>query len=341
LANFVHGGLPVIRARILGVGRYLPEKRVTNFDLAKMFNTSDEWIRQRTGIVERRFAEEGVYCSDLALEASREALKSAGMKAEDLDFIIFATLSPDHHMPGNGCYLQAKMGLTEIGCLDIRNQCSGFLYSLAVADAFVRMGMYKRILVVGAEIHSSGLSFTDEGRDVAVIFGDGAGAVIVGPSDDPSRGILSTHLHADGRYADILKVEMFDISQKPYLTHRTIDEGRIWPKMQGKEVFRMAVTKIPEVVEEALQANGLKIGDVDLFLPHQANLRINQFAASRLEVPEEKFYSNIQRYGNTTAASIPIALSEMLEQGVLKEGNLMVMVAFGSGFTWGASVVRW
>jgi 3-oxoacyl-[acyl-carrier-protein] synthase-3 len=259
LANFGHGGFLVIRAKILGVGRYLPEKRVTNSDLAKMFNTSDEWIRQRTGIVERRFAEEGVYCSDIALEASREALKNAGMKAGDLDFIIFATLSPDHHMPGSGCYLQAKMGLTEIGCLDIRNQCSGFLYSLAVADAFVRMGMYKRILVVGAEIHSSGLSFTDEGRDVAVIFGDGAGAVIVGPSDDPSRGILSTHLHADGRYADMLKLEMFDISQKPYLTHQTIDEGRIWPKMQGKEVFKMAVTKIPEVVEEALQANGLSI----------------------------------------------------------------------------------
>jgi 3-oxoacyl-[acyl-carrier-protein] synthase-3 len=331
----------VIRAKILGVGRYLPEKRVTNFDLAKMFNTSDEWIRQRTGIVERRFAEEGVYCSDLALEASREALKNAGMKAEDLDFIIFATLSPDHHFPGSGCYLQAKMGLTEIGCLDIRNQCSGFIYSLAVADAFVRMGMYKRILVVGAEIHSSGLSLTDEGRDVAVIFGDGAGAVIVGPSDDPSRGILSTRLHADGRYADMLKLEMFDISQKPYLTHQTIDEGRIWPKMKGKEVFRMAVTKIPEVVEEALQANGLKTGDVDLFLPHQANLRINQFAAARLEVPEEKFYSNIQRYGNTTAASIPIALSEVLEEGALKEGDLIVMVAFGSGFTWGASVIRW
>jgi 3-oxoacyl-[acyl-carrier-protein] synthase-3 len=331
----------VIRAKILGVGRYLPEKRVTNFDLAKMFNTSDEWIRQRTGIVERRYAEEGVYCSDIALEASREALKNAGMKAEDLDFIIFATLSPDHHFPGSGCYLQAKMGLTEIGCLDIRNQCSGFLYSLAVADAFVRMGMYKRVLVVGAEIHSSGLSFTDEGRDVAVIFGDGAGAVIVGPSDDPSRGILSTHLHADGRYADILRLEIFDISHKPYLTHQTIDEGRIWPKMQGKEVFRVAVTKIPEVVEEALQANGLKVGDVDLFLPHQANLRINQFAAARLEVPEEKFYSNIQRYGNTTAASIPIALSEVLEQGILKEGHLLMMVGFGSGFTWGASVIRW
>jgi len=329
------------RARILGVGRYLPERRVTNFDLAKMFDTSDEWIQQRTGIVERRFAEEGVYCSDLALEASRDALKSAGMKAEDIDFIIFATLSPDHYFPGNGCYLQAKMGLSEIGCMDIRNQCTGFIYSLAVADAFVRIGMYKRILVVGAEVHSSGLNFTDEGRDVAVIFGDGAGAVIVGPSEDPSRGILSTHLHADGRYADILRLEMFDISKKPYITQKTLDEGRIWPKMQGKEVFRMAVTKIPEVIEEALQANNLGIEDIDLFLPHQANLRINQFAAARLGVPEEKFYSNIQRYGNTTAGSIPIALSEVLEQGALREGNLIMMVAFGSGFTWAVSVIRW
>ena len=331
----------MIRARILGVGRYLPEKRVTNFDLANMFDTSDEWIQQRSGIVERRFAEEGVYCSDLALEAARDALKNAGMKAEDLDFIIFATLTPDHFFPGNGCYLQAKMGLPGIGCMDIRNQCSGFIYSLSVADAFVSKGMYKRILVVGAEVHSSGLNMTNEGRDIAVLFGDGAGAVIVGPSEDPSRGILSTHLHADGRYADILRAEVFDISEKPYLTQKFLDEGRIWPKMQGREVFKMAVTKIPEVIEEALQANNLRVEDIDLFLPHQANLRINQFAASRLGVPEEKFYSNIQRYGNTTAASIPIALSEIAEQGILREGDLMMMVAFGSGFTWGASVIRW
>jgi 3-oxoacyl-[acyl-carrier-protein] synthase-3 len=328
-------------ARILGVGRYLPERRVTNFDLEKMFETSDEWIQQRSGIVERRFADEGVYCSDLALEASKEALKNAGMKAEDLDFIIFATLSPDHHFPGSGCYLQKKMGLAEIGCMDIRNQCSGFLYSLAVANAFVKIGMYKRILVVGAEIHSSAMNFTFEGRDVAVLFGDGAGAVIVGPSEDPSRGILSCHLHADGNYADILKLDMWDISKKPYITTRDIEEGNIWPTMVGKEVFRTAVTKIPEAVEEALQANNLAVEDIDLFLPHQANLRINQFAALRLGVPEEKFYSNIQRYGNTTAASIPICLSELVEQDALAEGDLIMMVAFGSGFTWGTSVIRW
>lgn len=330
----------MIRSRILGVGRYLPERRVTNFDLEKMFETSDQWIQQRSGIVERRFADEGVYCSDLAVEATRDALRNAGMEVQDIDFMIFATLSPDHHFPGTGVYLQKKLGLTEIGCMDIRNQCSGFIYSLAVADAFVRIGMYKRVLVVGSEVHSSALNFTFEGRDVAVLFGDGAGAVIVGPSEDPSRGILSTHLHADGNFADILKLEIWDISKKPYISHKALDEGRHHVKMVGREVFRVAVTKIPEVVEEALQANNLKAEDIDLYLPHQANLRINQFAAARLGVPEEKFYSNIQRYGNTTAASIPIALSEVLEQGIVKEGDTIMMVAFGSGFTWAASVIR-
>ncbi len=329
------------RARILGVGRYLPERRVTNFDLAKMFETSDEWIQQRTGIVERRYAAEGVYCSDLALEASRDCLKNAGMKVEDIDFIIFATLSPDMHFPGTGVFLQRKLGLTDIGCMDIRNQCTGFLYSLAVADAFVRIGMYKRILVVGAEVHSHALNFTKEGRDVAVLFGDGAGAVIVGSSDDPSRGILSTHLHADGQFADILKDEVFNISQQPIVTHKMLDEGCCFPKMKGKEVFRVAVTKIPEVIQEALQANNLKVEDIDFFLPHQANLRINQFVALHLGVPEEKFRNNIQRYGNTTAASLPLLLSELVEEGTLREGNLILMVAFGSGFTWGASVMRW
>jgi len=329
------------RARILGVGRYLPERRVTNFDLAKMFETSDEWIQQRTGIVERRYADEGVYNSDLAVEATRDCLKNAGMKIEDIDFIVFATLSPDHHFPGNGVYLQKKLGITDIGCIDIRNQCTGFIYSLAVADAFVRIGMYKRVLVVGSEIHSHAMNFTLEGRDVAVLFGDAAGAVIVGPSEDPSRGILSSHLHADGGFADILKLDLFDISKKPIVSPKYLDEGHQFPFMKGKEVFKVAVTKIPEVIQEALQANNLKVEDVDLFLPHQANLRINQFAAQQLGVPQEKFYNNMQHYGNTTAASIPLLLYDVLEKGMLKEGNIVVMVGFGSGFTWGASVMRW
>ena len=329
------------RSRILGLGRFLPERRVTNFDLANMFETSDEWIQQRSGIVERRYADEGVYCSDLALEATQRALENAKIKVEDVDFIILATLSPDYHFPGTACYLQKKLGLPEVGCLDIRNQCSGFLYSLAVADAFVRIGMYERILVVGSEVHSSALNYTKEGRDVTVLFGDGAGAAIVGPSEDPERGILSSHLHADGRYADALKMEVWDISRKPYITHESVEEGQIWPKMKGREVFRMAVTKMPEVIEEALAFNRLSLDQVKLFVPHQANLRINQFTAAKLEVPEEKFFSNIDKYGNTTAGSIPIALGEALEQGAFGDGDLIVMVAFGAGFTWGATVIRW
>ena len=323
------------------MGRFLPEKRVTNFDLEKMFDTSDEWIQQRTGIVERRYAKEGVFCSDLALEASRQAAENAGVSIEEIDFIIFATLSPDHHFPGSACHLQRKLGIPEVPCLDVRNQCSGFLYSLSVADAFVKTGMYRRILVVGAEVHSSALDFTNQGRDVAVLFGDGAGAVILGPSEDPDRGILTSRLHADGRYTDALKLEVWDISKKPYMNEADIREGRIWPKMKGKEVFRVAVTKMPEVIENVLTEAGLTLEQIALFIPHQANLRINQFCASRLGVPEEKFFSNIQRYGNTTAASIPIALSEALEQELIREGDTIVLAAFGAGFTWGATVIRW
>jgi 3-oxoacyl-[acyl-carrier-protein] synthase III len=331
----------MLRSRILGVGRFLPERRVTNFDLAKMFDTSDEWIQQRTGIVERRYAEEGVFCSDLALEASRRALEDANVSVEEVDFILFATLSPDHHFPGSGVHLQRKLGIPGVACLDVRNQCSGFLYSLAVADAFVQTGMYRRILVVGAEVHSSALDFTNQGRDVAVLFGDGAGAVIVGPSEDPDRGILSARLHADGLYADALKLDIWDISKKPYLSESDIREGRVWPKMKGKEVFRVAVTRLPETIERLLAENDLPLDRIALFIPHQANLRLNQFCAARLGVPEEKFFSNIQRYGNTTAASIPIALSEALEQGSIREGDLIVLCAFGAGFTWGATLIRW
>lgn len=331
----------MLRSRVLGVGRYLPEQRVTNFDLEKMFDTSDEWIQERTGIKERRYAAEGVYCSDLAKEASRAALSNAELDLEEIDFIIFATLSPDHHFPGAGCYLQKKLGIKDIGCLDVRNQCSGFLYSLTIADALVRIGMYRRILVVGAEVHSSALNFTDEGRDVTALFGDGAGAVIIGPSEDPERGILSSLLHADGRFTDALKMQIWDISKKPYMSTKDIDEGRIWPKMKGQDVFRTAVTKLPEVIKNVLRANDLCLDQIKLFIPHQANLRINQFAAARLGVPKERFFSNIEKYGNTTAASIPIALSEALEQNAFQEGDYIVLAAFGAGFTWGATVLRW
>lgn len=328
-------------SRILGLGTYLPPRRVPNDDLAKMFDTSDEWIQQRTGIKERRYAEEGVFCSDLALEATKEALKDSGTAPEEIDYIILATLSPDVHFPGTACYLQRKLGLPGVPCLDIRQQCTGFLYGLSIADAYIKAGLYKRILLVGAEVHSSALNFTNEGRDVAVLFGDGAGAAIIGPSEDPSRGLLTMHLHADGSFADILMLEIFNISKKPYITHKSLDEGRQFPKMVGRDVFRVAVTRMPEVIKEALQAAGLELGDIKLFVPHQANMRINQFVAASLDLPEEKFFHNIQRYGNTTAASIPIALKEARDEGKFSKGDLIMLVAFGAGFTWGAGILRW
>ena len=329
------------RSRILGLGVYLPPRRVTNDDLAKMFDTSDEWINQRTGIRERRYAEEGVFCSDLAVEATKDALKDANVRLDEIDFIILATLSPDVHFPGTACYLQKKLGIPGIPCLDIRQQCTGFLYGLQIADALIKAGMYKRILLVGAEVHSSALNFTNEGRDVAVLFGDGAGAAIIGASDDQNRGLLTMHLHADGNFADILMLEVFNISKKPYITHKSLDEGRQFPKMIGREVFRVAVTRMPEVIQEALQSAGVDLNDIKLFIPHQANLRINQFVAASLNLPEEKFFHNIQRYGNTTAASIPIALKEARNEGLFAEGDLVVLVAFGAGFTWGAGILRW
>ena len=329
------------RSRILGIGRYLPERVVTNKDLEKFFDTSDEWIQQRTGIEERRYADEGVACSDLALEATKKAAENAGIEISDIEFIIFSTLSPDHHFPGSACYLQKKLGLPGIGCLDIRNQCTGFLYGLAVADAFVKVGMYKRILLVGAEVHSSSLDFTNRGRDVTVIFGDGAGAAIVGPSEDPERGILSSHLHADGRHTNALRLDIWDISKKPYLTEETLRQGLHYAQMKGKEVFKHAVTTIPKVIGEALEANDCSLDEVALVIPHQANLRINQFAAARLEYPQEKVFNNIQKYGNTTAASIPICLSEAQEQGRIQAGDLVLLVAFGAGFTWAATLMRW
>lgn len=328
-------------SRILGLGAYLPPRRVTNDDLAKMFDTSDEWIQQRTGIKERRYADEGVFCSDLALEATKEALKDSNVALEEIDYIILATLSPDFHFPGTACYLQKKLGLPKVPCLDIRQQCTGFLYGLSIADAYIKAGLYRRILLVGAEVHSSALNFTSEGRDVAVLFGDGAGAAVIGPSDDPSRGLLTMHLHADGNFADILMLEIFNISKKPYITHGSLDEGRQFPKMIGRDVFRVAVTRMPEVIKEALQSAGIGLNDIKLFIPHQANMRINQFVAASLNLPEEKFFHNIQRYGNTTAASIPIALKEARDEGLFEEGDLITLVAFGAGFTWGAGILRW
>jgi 3-oxoacyl-[acyl-carrier-protein] synthase-3 len=333
----------VRNARILGVGHYLPPHVVTNADLSKLMDTTDEWIRQRTGVRERHFSDGWTGAADMGVEAANQALERAGVSAGDLDCIIFATLSPDIDMPATACILQHRMGLSGMPAFDVRNQCSGFLYGLAVADKFIRTGTYDRVLLVGGETHSTGLDLTTRGREVAVIFGDGAGAVVLGPEPDARRGILSTHLHAQGKFAEKLWLESAGARARPRLTEEIItgDEARMFPKMQGRYVFRHAVERFPEVVREALDANGLSVADLSLFIPHQANLRISQLVAMALELPEDKMFNNIDRYGNTTAGSIPIALYEALEAGRIHDGDLVCLAAFGSGFTWASALIRW
>ena len=328
--------------RILGIGRYVPERVVTNDDLAKLMDTSDEWIQQRTGIRERRFVTADAGPADLGLEAAREALRSASVRAEDLDLILLGNLSPDVDFPGGASLLQRHLGVRGMPVMDVRNQCSGFLYMLAVGDAFVRTGA-RRVLVVGAETHSTGIDLSTAGREVAVIFGDGAGAVVLGPESDPRRGILSTHLHSEGRFAEKLMVEVPAGRHQPRVIEEMLSGpgSRLWPRMEGRYVFKHAVQRFPEVIQEALAANGLTVADLDLLIPHQANLRISQLVAMGLELPEEKVFNNIQRYGNTTAASIPLALYEALEAGRVRSGDLVCLAAFGAGFTWAAALMRW
>lgn len=331
-----------MRSAILGVGHYVPSKVVTNDDLAKLMPTSDEWIQQRTGIKQRRYVEQGgIGASDLALPAAKMALERAGLEAKDIDMIIFATLSPDVFFPGSGCFLGDKLGLPGVPALDVRNQCSGFLYALSVADAFIRVGAYQRILVVGAEVHSTGIEFAERGRDVTVLFGDGAGAVVVGRSPTEDRGLLSIHLHADGSGAKELWTVGPSSAEMPRLSPEMLERGDHWPRMNGKQVFRWATEKMPEVSREALVSAGIDINGIDLFVPHQANMRINQYVADKLGLAQDKVVHNIERYGNTTAATIPIGLSESFADGRIKEGSTVLMAAFGSGFTWGAAVVRW
>lgn len=328
------------RAHILGVGHYVPTKVVTNDDLAKIMPTSDEWIYQRSGIKERRFIEhDGIGPSDLAVPACRQALERAGRSLEDVDAIIFATLSPDADFPGSGCFLQRKLGLAGIPALDIRNQCSGFLYGLSIANAWIQTGAYDNVLVVGGEVHSTGVEFTERGRNVAVLFGDGAGAALVGVTDDADKGILSVKLHADGSGAEDLWIPAPRSGYMPRITHEMLDEGLQYPQMNGKQVFRWAVEKMPEVAREVLADTGLTIADIDLFVPHQANRRINEFVAGALEIPAEKVVHNIERFGNTTAATIPIGLSESFADGRL-DGATVLSAAFGSGYTWAGAVIR-
>ena len=329
------------RTTFAGTGYYVPDRVVTNADLTRVMDTSDEWIVERTGIRERRWVPEGMSGAEMARRASEMALKEAGMEASEIEAIVLATLSPDHFFPGTGVFLQRELGLQGVPALDIRAQCSGFVYGLSVADAWIRAGQYRTVLLAGVEIQSTGLDLSTQGRDMAVLFGDGAGAAVLVAADEADRGVLSTHIHADGRQAEVLWAEFSSSRHHPRITPEVMAEGRHYPKMEGKEVFKNAVSRMPEVVEEALAANGLATGDIDLLIPHQANFRITQMVQRRLGLPDEKVVNNIDRYGNTTAATIPIALAEAVREGRLKRGDLLCVVAFGSGFTWGASLVRW
>ena len=327
-------------ARISGLGMHVPDRVVTNDDLSKLMDTSDEWIFQRSGIRERRWVEGDVGATDLAVPASEIALKNAGIEASDLDMIIFATLSPDWNFPGSSCLLQARLGVPGIATLDIRNQCTGFVYGLSIADAFIRMGTMKHILVVGSEVHSTGLDNTDRGRDVTVLFGDGAGVAVVSATDGDSR-ILDTDLHADGSQAAILRTYAPASCQNPRLTQEMMDEGLHYPHMKGKAVFKNAVEFLPQTIHTVLQRNGYSLDDMDLLVPHQANRRINEMVGRMMKLPEEKVIHNIEYFGNTTAASIPMALCKAQEQGQLESGKLVVLAAFGAGLTWGANLIRW
>ncbi len=327
--------------RVTGTGMHVPERVVTNADLAAKMDTSDEWILQRTGNETRRHVDPGTGPAELAREASIRALDAAGLEATRLDAIVVASLSPHHDFPGTSVFLQHQLGLAEIPAMDIRCQCTGFLYALQVGRLFVASGQYDRVLVCGAEVHSTGLDFTTRGRDTAVIFGDGASALILEPSDDQERGILSVHVHAQGEHAKRLWVEAPGSSRSPRITPEDLEAGRQYPYMDGRFVFKHAVTRMPEAIHEALDHNKCSIGDVDLFLFHQANLRINQYVAQQLEIPPEKTHHNIARYGNCSAASIPMCLDECVRQGRLREGALICMAAFGSGFTWGSALIRW
>ena len=329
-----------MKSRVLGTGMHVPERVVPNDELTALMDTSDSWIRERTGIHERRFVESGVGASDLALVASRQAMEAAGIEPEELDFIVLATLSPDYNFPGSAVLLQDKLGLGTIGALDVRNQCSGFIYGLAVADAFIRAGTYRHVLLVGAEVHSTGVDFSTSGREVAVLFGDGAGAVVLGPSEG-KRGVRSVHLHSQGKYASKLWLEAPGSRYQPRIDAEMLKDGRHYPKMEGHSVFKHAVRRFPEVIREALSSAELELQDIDVFVLHQANLRILEAVASVMDVPMEKFFCNIQRYGNTTAASIPMALHEAVQEGRVREGSRVMLAAFGSGFTWASAVVVW
>ncbi|MBA3395557.1 MAG: ketoacyl-ACP synthase III [Deltaproteobacteria bacterium] len=329
------------RSRIMGIGMSVPSRVVTNDDLAAKMETSHDWIVERTGIEERRWVSEGETGATLATAASQQAIERSGVDPKQIDLIIYATLSPDFFFPGTAVFVQRALGLKDIPCLDIRQQCTGFIYGLSIADAFIRSGQYKHVLLIGSEVHSTGLDISTAGRDVTVIFGDGAGAVVVGPATDDQHVILSTHLHADGTEAEILWTEYPASARHPRLTVEAMAERKHFPVMNGKKVFKHAVTRMPQAIMEGMVTNGLKLEDIDMLIPHQANLRINQMVAQMIGLPADKTHNNIMKYGNTTAASIPICMHEAVELGKIKPGNLVCLVAFGAGLTWGSAFLRY
>ena len=346
-------------SKIAGIGKYLPERVVTNNDLKEYMETDDAWIQERTGIKERRIAKRTEETTTtMGVEAAKIAIERAGITAQDIDFIVFATLSPDYFFPGCGVLVQRALKMKEVGALDVRNQCSGFVYALSVADQFIKTGMYKNILVIGAEKHSFGMDYSTRGRTVSVIFGDGAGAVVLQPTEKEGQGILSTHLHSDGESAEILaqynpgthanhwmETPVAAYNDAPigdmFMSHEMIDKNQNFPFMDGPSVFKKAVVKFPEVIVEALSKNGYSPADINMLIPHQANLRIAQFVQQKLKLNDNQVYNNIQKYGNTTAASIPIALCEAWEDGKIKDGDLVCLAAFGSGFTWASALLKW
>ncbi|WP_432410236.1 3-oxoacyl-ACP synthase III family protein [Rasiella sp. SM2506] len=331
-------------SKISGLGHYVPENVVTNDDLSKVMDTNDAWIQERTGIKERRHIKkgDGNSTSVMAVKAATMALERAKLVPTDIDMIVFATLSPDMYFPGGGVQVQEMMGMRTIPALDVRNQCSGFVYAISVADQFVKTGMYKNVLVIGAENHSGGLDFTTRGRGVSVIFGDGAGAAVVSRNEGEG-GILSTHLHSEGKHKDELSLQgpSTEYWVPQIIAENPQEDIPYYPYMNGTFVFKHAVVRFAEVINEGLQANGLEASDIDMLIPHQANLRIAQFIQKKMRLRDDQVFNNIQKYGNTTAASIPIALSEAWEQGKIKKGELVVLAAFGSGFTWGSVIMRW
>jgi 3-oxoacyl-[acyl-carrier-protein] synthase-3 len=333
-------------SKIIGLGHYVPENIVTNDDLSKIMDTTDEWIQERTGIKERRWAKpgDGQSTFTMGLEAAKKAISNSGIEKEDIDLIVFATLSPDYYFPGPGVQIQEALEIDTVAALDIRAQCSGFVYSISVADQFIKTGMYKNVLVIGSELQSHGIDKSTRGRSISVIFGDGAGAAILTREEDLTKGILSTHIHSEGKHALELATEAPGMGTRwvsDIIKDNDPEDFSYRPYMNGQFVFKHAIKRFSEVINEGLQKNNLEVSDIDMLIPHQANLRISQFIQKRFGLTDDQVYNNIQKYGNTTAASIPIALSEAHEQGKVKSGDTVVLAAFGSGFTWGSVIVKW